>query len=133
MKHYFNNSQKLIMQQYSNYCLGKGHPMPPLLKRLTNSTAGCVVGNKSGDSTASDGTGTSNNAPVGHEPIHERQPTQFVSTTITGLLPLLLVFSCNGSKASNGQNGIHKSQPVQSDSVIATIACPISFRDGMTA
>ncbi|MDP6011289.1 MAG: hypothetical protein QF707_05810, partial [Candidatus Poseidoniaceae archaeon] len=71
--------------KYYHLCFGKGHPRPPRLNRSTTSTAGCWVGCINGEMIASAGISTSNNAPVGHELIHERQPTQFVSTTISGL------------------------------------------------
>jgi hypothetical protein len=35
------------------------------------------------------------------------------------------VLLARGKSASNGQCDMHKSQPVQSDSVIATIDCPM--------
>ena len=64
-------------------------------------------------------------ASVGQEPMHERQPTHRDSTTATGLLLRLLGVNDNGSKASNGQWLMQRSQPVQSVWVIATMLCVI--------
>ena len=34
-------------------------------------------------------------------------------------------FSAKGNKASKGQKGMHRSQPVQAESVMPTMACPM--------
>jgi len=118
--------ERLFLAKY-DYFFGFGQEIPCLENLSTISVGNCELGFISGETLELVGIETSNRAPVGHEPIQERQPTQFFSTTITGRFPFSRVFSANGNNASNGQNGMHKSQPVQSSSVIATIACPIAW------
>ena len=74
------------------------------------------------------GMAISYKASVGQEPIQDKQPTQLFSTTITGLLLCFRPcgFIASGNNASNGQWAIHKSQPVQSCCVIATIDWPMN-------
>lgn len=53
-------------------------------QRLTTTVSPCVDGLRSGDSNEIGGTATSCSASVGHDPMHDKQPTQFCSTTMTG-------------------------------------------------
>ena len=89
--------------------------------------SGGVGGSNRGDASFSGGNGISWSAPVGHDPMHERQPTHAASTTTTGRFGWLRPkgFSTNGKRASKGQNGMHKSHPVQAESVMPTMACPM--------
>lgn len=59
--------------------------------------------------------------------MQDKQPTHAASTTTTGRFGWLRSagFSAKGSSASKGQNGMHKSQPVQAESVMPTMACPM--------
>ena len=84
---------------------------------------------KSGEVIDIGGISISCNALVGHEPMHERHPTHCDAMTTTGRFLCLRSggFVASGSRASNGQCGMHKSQPVQSASVMATIDCPMAF------
>ena len=74
------------------------------------------------------GSGTSCKAPVGQDPMHDKQPTHAASTTITGRLGWFRPsgFSARGSKASNGQKGMQRSHPVQAESVMPTMAWPMA-------
>tara|TARA_B110000008_G_scaffold6476_1_gene6310 strand:+ start:3270 stop:3566 length:297 start_codon:yes stop_codon:yes gene_type:complete len=89
--------------------------------------AGGGGGWRSGESFAFGGLLTSWSALVGHEPMHERQPTHCDSTTTIGRFGLVRSGgdSISGNKASNGQCEMQRSQPVQSASMIATIDCPM--------
>ena len=89
--------------------------------------AGGGGGCRSGESFALGGLLISWSAWVGHEPMHERQPTHWDSTTTIGRFGFVRSGgdSSSGNKASNGQCGMQRSQPVQSASMIATIDCPM--------
>ena len=105
---------------------------PPFFHRFTTSVAGRGDGLSNGDDSAFGGVLTSWRAWVGHEPMHERQPTHCSSTTTTGRFGFSRPSGewSKGRRASNGQCGIQRSQPVQSASMIATIDCPmiLAFR-----
>ena len=103
--------------------------MPFFPHRTTDSVGGSSVGITSGDSIAFGGNATSCSAFVGHEPIQDRHPTHWLARTMTGrfLCFLSLGDVSMGNKASNGQCGIHRSQPVQSASTIATIDWPMTL------
>ena len=84
---------------------------------------------KSGEVIDIGGINISCNALVGHEPMHERHPTHCDAITTTGRFLCLRSggFVASGSRASNGQCGMHKSQPVQTASVKATNESPNQF------
>jgi hypothetical protein len=100
---------------------------PPFFHLFTGSVAGRLGGERRGDTFALGGALTSCKACVGHEPMHDRQPTHCSSTTTTGRFAFVRSGgdSNRGSNASKGQCAMHKSHPVQSDSMIATIDCPM--------
>jgi|APSaa5957512493_1039668.scaffolds.fasta_scaffold09451_2 hypothetical protein len=123
-------NQVISYPQYVNKSYAQ--PIPPFFQRLTGSVSGGSGIIKRVDCEASTGILTSNRAPVGQEPIHERQPTHCDATTTIGLFLCVrnLGLLARGNSASNGQCGMHKSQPVQSDSVMATIDCPMKCLGG---
>ena len=88
--------------------------------------AGAFGGSSNGDASLLGGSATSCSAPVGQEPMHDKQPTHAASITTTGRFGWLRStgFSAKGNKASKGQKGMHRSQPVQAESVMPTMACP---------
>ena len=92
--------------------------------------SGEVGGWSSGDWSLLGGSAISCSAPVGHDPMQDKHPTQAASTTTTGRFGCFrsLGFTAKGSNASKGQNGMHKSQPVQAESVMPTMACPMLWR-----
>jgi hypothetical protein len=57
--------------------------------------------------------------------MHDRQPTQLAFNTTTARFFRWGAHSVSGSSASNGQCVMHRSHPVQSGSMISTIAWPI--------
>ena len=100
---------------------------PPFFQRFTGSVGGRGEGLSNGEVSAFGGVFTSCSAWVGHEPMQDRHPTHCDSTTTTGRFGFVRCSGelSRGSNASKGQCGIHKSQPVQSASMIATIDCPM--------
>jgi len=108
--------------------LAYAQPIPFLPHRLMDSVSGSLLEMSNGEVVVIGGNRISCNAFVGHEPMHERQPTHCVARTTTGrfLCFLSVGFSARGKRASKGQCGMHKSQPVQSASVMATMDCPMS-------
>lgn len=109
------------------------HPRPFLPHRRTVSVSGSSHMVKSGEVSDIGGISISCNALVGHEPMQERHPTHCEAMTTTGRFLCLRSggFVASGNRASNGQCGMHKSQPVQSASVMATIDCPMAFPTGL--
>ena len=105
----------------------QAHRKPPFFHRFTTSVGGRGDGLSKGDDSALGGVFTSWSAWVGHEPMHERQPTHCSSTTTTGRFGFVRPSGewSRGRSASNGQCGMQRSQPVQSASMIATIDCPM--------
>ena len=100
---------------------------PPFFHRFTGSVGGRGEGLSRGDVSAFGGVFTSCRAWVGHEPMQDKHPTHWDSTTTTGRFGFVRCcgeFS-KGNNASKGQCGMHRSQPVQSASMIATIDCPM--------
>ena len=81
------------------------HFLPFFPHLLTLVTSGRGSGASRGDDSEDGGNVTSWSAFVGHEPIHERHPTQFSSITTTGLLLNFLPSGLvtNGRRASKGQ------------------------------
>lgn len=100
---------------------------PPFFHRLTSSVTGRFGGLSSGEVLALGGALISCKAWVGQEPMQDKHPTHCSSTTTTGRLAFVRSGgdTRRGSSASNGQWEMHKSHPVQSDSMIATIDCPM--------
>ena len=96
---------------------------------MIDSVSGSLLEMSNGEAVVIGGNRISCNAFVGHEPMQERQPTHCVARTTTGrfLCFLSVGFSARGKRASKGQCGMHKSQPVQSASVMATMG---STREG---
>ena len=67
------------------------------------------------------------NALVGHEPMQDKHPTHWDARTTTGRFLCVRPsgLDANGRSASNGQCEMHKSHPVQSAWVMATMDCPM--------